>query len=39
MNRYQSNYSNEVHQLIVTPSKHFFVARNGILKYQKKVLK
>jgi hypothetical protein len=36
MKRYQTNHSNEVHQLIVTPSKHFFVTRNGVLKYQKK---
>lgn len=34
--RYQSNYSNEVHQLIVSPSKHFYVTGSGELKYQKK---
>jgi len=34
--RYQSNYSNEVHQLIVSPSKHYYVAKNGTFKYQKK---
>ena len=36
MKRYQSRHSNEVHQLIVTSSKHFYVTRKGILKYQKK---
>jgi len=35
--RYQSNHSNEVHQLIVTPSKHYFVTSNGTFKYQKKL--
>ena len=34
--RYQSNHSNEVHQLIVTPSKHYFVTSSGTFKYQKK---
>jgi hypothetical protein len=34
--RYQSNYSNEVHQLIVSPSKHYYVTNSGIFKYQKK---
>lgn len=34
--RYQSNHSNEVHQLIVTPSKHYFITSSGTLKYQKK---
>ena len=33
---YQSDYSNEVHQLIVSPSKHFFVTSKGTFKYQKK---
>ena len=36
MERYQSDYSNEVHQLIVTPSKHYFVTKNGQFKFQKK---
>lgn len=36
MERYQSNYSNEVHQLIVTPSKHYFVTKDGQFKFQKK---
>jgi len=34
--RYQSNYSNEVHQLIVSPSKHYYVTSSGAFKYQKK---
>lgn len=34
--RYQSNYSNEVHQLIVSPSKHYYVTSSGTFKYQKK---
>ena len=36
MNSYQTNYSNEVHQLIVSPSKHYYVTKKGTLKYQKK---
>lgn len=36
MNSYQSNYSNEVHQLVVSVSKHYFLTKNGIMKYQKK---
>lgn len=34
--RYQSDYSNEVHQLIVSPSKHYYVTRSGTFKYQNK---
>jgi hypothetical protein len=34
--RYRSNYSNEVHQLIVSPSKHYYVTGRGAFKYQKK---
>ena len=34
--RYQSYYSNEVHQLIVSPSKHYYVTGSGAFKYQKK---
>jgi hypothetical protein len=34
--RYKTDYSNHVHQLLVTPSKHFYVTRKGTLKYQKK---
>ncbi len=34
--RYQSDYSNEVHQLIVSPSKHYYVTNSGVFKYQKK---
>lgn len=36
MKRYQTDFSNEVHQLIVSPSKHFYVAKDRTLKYQKK---
>jgi hypothetical protein len=34
--RYKSDYSNEVHQLVVSPSKHFYVTSKGTFKYQKK---
>lgn len=34
--RYQTDFSNEVHQLVVSPSKHFYVAKDRTLKYQKK---
>jgi hypothetical protein len=33
---YQSNYSNEVHQLIVCVSKHLYITKNGRIKYQQK---
>lgn len=36
MERYYTNYSNEVHQMIVTPSKHFYVTTDGRFKYQSK---
>lgn len=36
MNTYKSNYSNEVHQLIISPSRHYYVTKSGNLKYQKK---
>ena len=36
MKRYQTDYSNQVHQLLITPSKHCFVTTKGLLKYQKK---
>jgi hypothetical protein len=35
---YASNYSNEVHQLIVSVSRHYFITRQGFLKHQKKPL-
>ena len=33
---YKTNFSNEVHQLIVSVSRHFYVTSMGQLKYQKK---
>ncbi len=36
MIRYKTDYSNHVHQLIVCPSKHFYITRKGLLKFQKK---
>ena len=33
---YKTNFSNEVHQLIVSVSRHFYVTSKGQLKYQKK---
>ena len=36
---YKVGYSNEIHQLLVTPSKHFFVDRQGKFIYQKELLK
>jgi hypothetical protein len=33
---YQSEYANQVQQLIVSVSKHFQVKKNGHLTYQKK---
>jgi hypothetical protein len=35
---YESNYSNEVHQLIVSVSRHYFITHKGFLKHQKKAL-
>lgn len=34
--RYQSDYSNQVHQLVVSVSRHFYVTKSGHLKFQKK---
>lgn len=36
MYRYQSDYSNQVHQLMVSVSRHFFITRAGKYQYQKK---
>jgi hypothetical protein len=33
---YQSNYSNEVHQLIVCVSKHLYATKTGLIKQQQK---
>lgn len=35
----QSEYSNESHQLLITPSKHFTVSFDGTFNYQKALLK
>ena len=35
-NRYITDYSNQVHQLIVSVSRHFYITADGKLKYQKK---
>ena len=34
--QYRSDYSNQVHQFIVSVSRHFYVTAGGKLKYQKK---
>lgn len=34
--QYRSLYPNHVHQLAVSVSKHFYVSKSGLLKYQKK---
>lgn len=36
MNRYKSDYPNQVHQLVITVSKHFYVKKDGMLGWQKK---
>lgn len=36
MLRYRSEYPNQVHQLTVSASKHYFVTKDGRLKYQHK---
>jgi hypothetical protein len=33
---YQSDYPNQVHQLMVSVSKHFYLLKNGSVKFQKK---
>jgi hypothetical protein len=33
---YQTNYSIEVHQLIICISKHLYVTKSGPIKYQQK---
>jgi len=35
---YQSDYGNQVHQLIVSVSKHFYIKKDGHIYYQKKAL-
>jgi hypothetical protein len=34
--RYKTDFSNHFHQLLVSPSKHFYITQKGVLKYQKK---
>ena len=34
--QYRSLHPNHVHQLMVTVSKHYYVSKDGLLKYQKK---
>jgi hypothetical protein len=34
--RYQSDYANQVHQLIVSVSRHLWVTKEGLLRYQHK---
>jgi hypothetical protein len=36
INRYRSLHRNHVHQLIVSVSKHYFLTKDGCLKYQQK---
>jgi hypothetical protein len=36
MHRYVTHYSNEVHQLVVSVSKHLFITSDGRVKYQMK---
>lgn len=38
MLRYKSDYPNQVHQLMVSVSKHIYVTKSGRLKHQKKSL-
>jgi len=38
MKEYQCNYPNEVHQLLVSVSKNYYVRKDGIIKYQSKPL-
>lgn len=33
---YGTNHSNQLHQLLVSVSRHFYAARDGNLKYQEK---
>jgi len=36
MLQYASEYSNQVHQLTIAVSRHFFVTREGVVKRQKR---
>jgi hypothetical protein len=35
-NEYRSSYPNHVHQVAVTPSKHYYLGQDGLLRYQQK---
>lgn len=34
--RYHTEYSNQLHQLLVSVSRHFYIGKNSMLKYQQK---
>lgn len=36
LTRYESLYPNQIHQLSISASKHFYAGKDGLLKYQKK---
>lgn len=38
MNRYSTDYPNQLHQLMVSVSKHYWITKDGIVKYQQKVM-
>jgi hypothetical protein len=38
MNQYETAYPNEVHQLLITASRHLYVTRDGRVRFQKKVI-
>lgn len=37
-NTYRSEYANQLHQLLVTPSRHITITKDGRLRFQKKAL-
>lgn len=38
MRKWELEHSNQLHQLLVSVSRHLYVRKNGILKYQEKPL-
>lgn len=38
MLRYKTDYPNQVHQLVVSASRHLYITKSGYVKYQKKEL-
>ncbi len=38
MRMYETSYSNEVHQLLITPSRHLYVLKDGRVKFQKRMI-